>query len=78
MQRTTTVLHTAYIITIIPIRYIPILLLNKLTYYYMCIKYMPLHVECGNAIGDSTILRSTTSANISIVQQDVRYYYLVS
>ena len=26
---------------------------------------MPLHVECGNAIGDSTILRSsTTSANI--------------
>ena len=39
---------------------------------------MPLHVECGNAIGDSTILRSTTSANISIVQQDVRYYYLVS
>ena len=40
---------------------------------------MPLHVECGNAIGDSTILKGVVLLLLifSIVQQDVRYYYLV-
>ena len=41
---------------------------------------MPLHVECGNAIGDSTILKGVVVLLLlifSIVQQDVRYYYLV-